>query len=381
MPASIGARRSLRLPRVAGRGLWRNARWRLSRPPAVPCWIAPRDIDAGRELHAGHPRGARRGAGDRARLLLGHQRVPARRPASWRSRSAPAGRSSRSGSSRSSPRRRCATSSAPRSGSTSPAPATTGRRRWSGRYDAPSARTPARLPVVRRRPASPPRADARTHQRGRPPRRPRGRGLVAAVASPWRDHRPDGDDDPKDDGGGRHRSQDQSTQHERCSRRPRHHTGQRPSSRPRARRLGDRRQRRRARHLLGLEQRAGRPQCPVPTGRAGMATVFPDLTSACTQVDSPIEGKAEVYECLHDGFVVRLHAMGRGVRQGALLRGREPGGQPAMGDLGGGGRTAVVLHRRATPPRSSRTSGRRRTTACRSRSASRVRPRPTAAPA
>jgi hypothetical protein len=46
--------------------------------------------------------------------------------------------------------------------------------------------------------------------------------------------------------------------------------------------------------------------CPVPAGRAGMATVFPDLTSACTQVDSPIEGKAEVYECLHDGFVVRF---------------------------------------------------------------------------
>ena len=47
-------------------------------------------------------------------------------------------------------------------------------------------------------------------------------------------------------------------------------------------------------------------ECPVPAGRAGMATVFPDLTSACTQVDSPIEGKAEVYECLHDGFVVRF---------------------------------------------------------------------------
>jgi hypothetical protein len=46
-------------------------------------------------------------------------------------------------------------------------------------------------------------------------------------------------------------------------------------------------------------------QCPVPSGRAGMATVFPGLTSACAQVDSPIEGKAEVYECLRDGFVVR----------------------------------------------------------------------------
>jgi hypothetical protein len=45
--------------------------------------------------------------------------------------------------------------------------------------------------------------------------------------------------------------------------------------------------------------------CPVPTGLAGMATVFPGLTADCTVVDSPIEGKAEVYECEHDGFLVR----------------------------------------------------------------------------
>jgi hypothetical protein len=46
--------------------------------------------------------------------------------------------------------------------------------------------------------------------------------------------------------------------------------------------------------------------CPVPTGRAGMATVFPGLTASCTPVDSPVEGKAEVYECAHDGFLVRF---------------------------------------------------------------------------
>jgi hypothetical protein len=45
--------------------------------------------------------------------------------------------------------------------------------------------------------------------------------------------------------------------------------------------------------------------CPIPTGRAGMATVFPGLDDSCTQVVSPIEGKAEVYECLHNGFIVR----------------------------------------------------------------------------
>jgi hypothetical protein len=45
--------------------------------------------------------------------------------------------------------------------------------------------------------------------------------------------------------------------------------------------------------------------CSMPTGLAGMATVFPGLTAACTTVDSPIEGKAEVYECEHDGFIVR----------------------------------------------------------------------------
>jgi hypothetical protein len=46
--------------------------------------------------------------------------------------------------------------------------------------------------------------------------------------------------------------------------------------------------------------------CSVPTGLAGMATVFPGLTAACTLKDSPIEGKAEVYECQHDGFIVRF---------------------------------------------------------------------------
>jgi hypothetical protein len=49
----------------------------------------------------------------------------------------------------------------------------------------------------------------------------------------------------------------------------------------------------------------GAANCPTPTGRAGMATVFPGLDDSCTQVVSPIEGKAEVYECAHNGFVVR----------------------------------------------------------------------------
>ncbi len=47
-------------------------------------------------------------------------------------------------------------------------------------------------------------------------------------------------------------------------------------------------------------------QCPLPAGREGMITVFPDLTQACAEVASPIEGKAEVYECRHDGFIVRF---------------------------------------------------------------------------
>jgi len=46
--------------------------------------------------------------------------------------------------------------------------------------------------------------------------------------------------------------------------------------------------------------------CPVPKGRAGMVTVFPALTPDCTVVESPIEGKAEVYECVHDGYLVRF---------------------------------------------------------------------------
>src|SRR5262249_9658859 len=49
----------------------------------------------------------------------------------------------------------------------------------------------------------------------------------------------------------------------------------------------------------------GAAKCPTPTGRAGMATVFPGLTDAGTQGVPPIECKAEVYECLHNGFVIR----------------------------------------------------------------------------
>jgi hypothetical protein len=52
--------------------------------------------------------------------------------------------------------------------------------------------------------------------------------------------------------------------------------------------------------------------CPAPAGRAGMATVFPGLTAACTPVDSPVEGKAEVYECEHDGFLVRYTRWDKG---------------------------------------------------------------------
>lgn len=48
-----------------------------------------------------------------------------------------------------------------------------------------------------------------------------------------------------------------------------------------------------------------RRRCPPPKGRIGMATVFPGLTDACTSIDSPVSGKAEVYECVHDGFLVR----------------------------------------------------------------------------
>jgi len=46
-------------------------------------------------------------------------------------------------------------------------------------------------------------------------------------------------------------------------------------------------------------------ECPVPVGRDAMTTVFPGLASTCTEKESPIEGKAEVYECVHSGFLVR----------------------------------------------------------------------------
>ncbi len=78
-------------------------------------------------------------------------------------------------------------------------------------------------------------------------------------------------------------------------------------------------------------------RCPVPTGLTGMTSVFPGLTAACTPKESPIEGKAEVYECQHDGFILRFTRWDEGfdkeayydVENRAASEPWEVGGEPA----------------------------------------------------
>ncbi len=50
-----------------------------------------------------------------------------------------------------------------------------------------------------------------------------------------------------------------------------------------------------------------RLSCGAPTGRAGLATVFPSLAvdSNCHPVIATVAGKAEVYECLHGNILLR----------------------------------------------------------------------------
>ena len=45
--------------------------------------------------------------------------------------------------------------------------------------------------------------------------------------------------------------------------------------------------------------------CSVPSGRAGLATVFPSLDSSCAGTAPVIGGNVEVFTCLRSGYVVR----------------------------------------------------------------------------
>ena len=46
-------------------------------------------------------------------------------------------------------------------------------------------------------------------------------------------------------------------------------------------------------------------QSPVPEGRAGMASVFPSLTEDCESIDPAVESKSEVYLCRTERYLVR----------------------------------------------------------------------------
>lgn len=50
----------------------------------------------------------------------------------------------------------------------------------------------------------------------------------------------------------------------------------------------------------------GTSNCPLPVGQDGLETVFPSMQgSNCEEKDATAPGKEELYECAHDGFVIR----------------------------------------------------------------------------
>jgi hypothetical protein len=46
-------------------------------------------------------------------------------------------------------------------------------------------------------------------------------------------------------------------------------------------------------------------ECGVPSGRDGLATVFPSLDSTCAATPPVVGGKAEVFTCRGSGYVIR----------------------------------------------------------------------------
>jgi len=65
--------------------------------------------------------------------------------------------------------------------------------------------------------------------------------------------------------------------------------------------------------------------CPHPTGRAGLASVFPSLDQDCVGKDTVVTGKAEVYECVYDDHLVRYTRWVRGVDRTAYYDEANPG--------------------------------------------------------
>lgn len=65
--------------------------------------------------------------------------------------------------------------------------------------------------------------------------------------------------------------------------------------------------------------------CSTPTGRLGMATVFPDLGAGCTKQNAVVGGKAEVYTCEYDGFLLRYTRWAPEVDRDEYYRRANPG--------------------------------------------------------
>ncbi len=57
--------------------------------------------------------------------------------------------------------------------------------------------------------------------------------------------------------------------------------------------------------------RADQGACPIPTGRKGMATVFPGLKARCDQSENPPGDKREAYVCHFHHYIVRYSRWGK----------------------------------------------------------------------
>ena len=82
-------------------------------------------------------------------------------------------------------------------------------------------------------------------------------------------------------------------------------------------------------------QATARSACPVPVGRDGMRTVFPSLDESCEPAPLIKPGKAEAFECLHSGYLIRYTRWHVGSERIAYYDAANPGAVRSRWLLGG----------------------------------------------
>ncbi len=78
-----------------------------------------------------------------------------------------------------------------------------------------------------------------------------------------------------------------------------------------------------------------RSACPVPVGRAGLRTVFPSFDEACEPAPLIKPGKAEVFQCIHHGYLIRYSRWYAGANRPAYFDTANPGAVRTTWQLGG----------------------------------------------